>query len=200
VAVTTALEMLTAPYSPAVSAYPLNGAVHVLKVVAALAFVAGLVALARQWRARGERLASIAAAAMALGTAAGAVPYSGAEALLASDLSPAAADRRLDGVYLDHPWIGVVASAALPLVLLSLVALAVVALRHRLVPAWAAYASLAGIPVAVLAGLAGEAGWAVPHPPAWIFLGLAAYGPALLRVPEPRPAAAAEELTSRLSG
>jgi hypothetical protein len=39
--------------------------------------------------------------------------------------------------------------------------------------------SLVAIPVGILAGVLGEAGWAVPHPPAWIFLGLAAYGPAL---------------------
>jgi hypothetical protein len=48
-------------------------------------------------------------------------------------------------------------------------------------PAWAPIASLAAIPVAVLAGVLGDAGWVLPHPPAWLFLGLAAYGPALAR-------------------
>jgi hypothetical protein len=74
-----------------------------------------------------------------------------------------------------------VASIAMPVALIALVTLAVVVLRHRLAPSWAPVASLATIPMAVLAGVLTEAGWAVPHPPAWIFLGLAAYGPALAR-------------------
>jgi hypothetical protein len=74
------------------------------------------------------------------------------------------------------------ASIALPLILLGMVTLAVVVLRHRLMPAWAPVAGLVSLPVAVLAGVLGDAGWAVPHPPAWIFLGLAAYGLALLRM------------------
>ena len=58
---------------------------------------------------------------------------------------------------------------------------AVVVLRHRLLPAWAPIASLAAVPVAVLAGVLGDAGWVLPHPPAWLFLGLAAYGPRCAR-------------------
>ncbi len=41
IAVTTALEVVTAPYSPAVSAYAFNGVVHLLKVVAVVVFVVG---------------------------------------------------------------------------------------------------------------------------------------------------------------
>ena len=115
-------------------------------------------------------------------TVVGAVPYSVAEASLDSGLDPATANDRLEGVYAVHTWIGTTASVALPLMLAALVTLAVVALRHRLLPAWAPLAGLVAIPVAVLAGVLGEAGWALPHPPAWIFLGLAAYGPALLRM------------------
>jgi hypothetical protein len=88
----------------------------------------------------------------------------------------------LNQVYDQHTWIGTTSSIALPLILLAIITLAVVALRNRLLPAWAPIASLISIPVAVLAGVLGEAaGWPVPHPPAWIFLGLAAYGPALLQ-------------------
>lgn len=188
VAVTTALEVVTAPYGAAVRAYPLNGAVHVLKVVAALAFAAGLLAWLRDLRARGERIAPIAVGVLAAGTVAAAVPYSVVEALLDPGLEPAAADARLNAVHAQQPWIGALASAVLPLILLALVALAVVALRHRLVPTWAPIASLAAIPLAVLASVAAGAGWAVPHAPAWLFAGLACYGAALAPARQLAPA------------
>jgi hypothetical protein len=171
--------------------------VHALKVLAAVVFVAGLVLWAADLRRSRERVAAGAATVLATATLLGAVPYSVVETLLDPSLSPAAADARLTATYDAAPWIGVVASVALPLVVLGLGVLAVVALRRRLVPAWAPVASLTAVPVAVLAGVLGGVGWAVPHPPAWIFLGLSAYGWALLR----RPAAAAVPtgLTSRRS-
>ena len=180
VAVTTALEVVSAPYSPAVRAYLLNGAVHAVKVAAALMFVAGMLGLAAVLHRGGIRIGAVAASTLAGATAAGAVPYSVAEASLDSGLDPTAANARLEEIYAIHTWIGTAASIALPLLLIGIVMLAVVALRHHL-PSWAPIASLAAIPVAVLAGVLGEAGWALPHPPAWIFLGLAAYGPALVR-------------------
>jgi hypothetical protein len=186
VAVTTALEVVTAPYSPAVSAYPVNGAVHVAKVLAVLVLVAGGVALAGALRRRGERLAAVAVGVVSTATLLGAVPYSVVEALLSPSLAPAAAEAQLNATYEEHAWIGTVSSVAIPLVLLGIVTLAVVALRHRLVPAWAPVASLAAVPVAILAGVLGGLGWAVPHPPAWLFLGLSAYGFALLRRPASR--------------
>jgi len=57
IAVTTSAEVLTAPYSAHVVLFGLNPAVHALKVVAALTFIAGLLGLARSARAalgRGE--------------------------------------------------------------------------------------------------------------------------------------------------
>lgn len=197
VAVTTALEVATAPYSPAVSAYPLNGAVHALKVVAAVVFAAGALAVAGALRRRGERVAGVAAGVVGAATLVGAVPYSLVEAFLSPSLTPAAAEVRLDAVYAEQPWIGVVSSIAIPLVLLGIVTLAVVALRHRLVPAWAPVASLAAIPLAVLAGVLNGLGWAFPHPPAWLFLGLSAYGLALLRRPAPRIAVPAGVTSTR---
>ncbi len=185
VAVTTALELVTAPYSPTVSAYPLNGAVHVAKVAAVLAFAVGFAVLAGDLLRRGERLAAGAAGVLAGGTVLGAAPYSAVEALVSPALSPAAAEAELEATYAAHPWIGAVSSIALPLVVLSLLVFAVVALRHGLVPAWAPAASLAAVPLAVLAGVLGGAGWPVPHPPAWLFLGVAAYGVALSRRSRP---------------
>jgi hypothetical protein len=196
VAVTTALEVVTAPYSPAVSVYPLNGADHVGKLVAIVVLVAGWATWSADLRRRGERVAAGAVAVLAVATVAGAGPYSLVEAMLDPGLSPTAADARLTAIHESSPWIGAVASIALPVLLIALVTLAVVVLRHRLLPRWAPIASLAAIPVAVLAGVLGDAGWPVPHPPAWIFLGLAAYGPALARTGERLPA----ELTSRRSG
>jgi hypothetical protein len=61
-------------------------------------------------------------------------------------------------------------------------------LRRRALPRWAPVVSLLAIPVAVLAGVAGDAGLPVPHPPAWLFLGLSAYGVALLRTSASRVA------------
>ena len=181
VAVTTALEVVTAPYSAVVSAYPLNGAVHAVKVIASLSFVAGMLGFAAALRREGTRIGAAAACTLAGATAAGAIPYSVVEASLDSRLDPAAASRRLEEVYAHHTWIGTTASLALPLALIGIVTLAVIVLRRRLLPAWAPIASLLAIPVGVLAGVLGEASWALPHPPAWIFLGLAAYGLALRR-------------------
>ncbi|GAA3162538.1 hypothetical protein GCM10010531_12990 [Blastococcus jejuensis] len=183
VAVTTALEVLTAPYSPAVRAYPVNGAVHTAKVIAVVAFVAGVLMLAARLREPLGRLGSAAMAVVGLATVGGAVPYSLVEAFLDPSLPPAEADQRLEAIYAEQTWIAGVSTVALPLVLVGLVTLAVVALRRRLVPAWAPIASLVALPVAVLAGIAGEAGLPIPHPPAWLFLGLSAYGIALLRTP-----------------
>jgi hypothetical protein len=194
VAFTTALEVVTAPYSPAVAAYGLNPAVHVVKVVAAAVVVVGLVRFAAELGRSGTRVGALAAGLLALATVLGAVPYSVAEATLDADLSPAAAAARLEAIYAGHGWIAVLASIAIPLVLVGIVALAVVALRRRLVAPWAPVAGLVAIPLAVLAGVLGEAGMAVPHPPAWLFLGIAAFGPALHRVrsgaPVRRPVAA----------
>ena len=185
VAATTALEVVTAPYSPAVSAYPLNGVVHWGKVVAVLVLAVGLAGLARHLRVRGERVAAVAAGTVAVATILGAVPYSVAEALLDPDLSPGVADERLAQLHTDSTWIGTTASVALPLTVLGLVTLAVVVLRHRSLPAWAPIASLVALPLAVAAGVLGDAGWVLPHPPAWLFLGVAAYGPALARAAAP---------------
>jgi hypothetical protein len=197
IAVTTALEAVTAPYSPAVSAYPLNGVVHVAKVLAAVALVVGGMALARSLRRRGERTAAAAAGVVAVATLLGAVPYSVVEALLSPSLTPAAAEAQLEATYERHAWIGTVSSIAIPLVLLGIVTLAVMALRHRLVPAWAPIASLVAVPLAVLAGVLGGLGWAVPHPPAWLFLGLSAYGFALLHRPVPTGALPARLTSTR---
>ncbi len=185
VAVTTALEVVTAPYSPAVAAYSLNGPVHVAKVGAIVVLVLGLAGLARSLRDAGEGVAAVAAGVLALGTVVGAVPYSVVEATLDSGLAPAVADVRLEQIYLEQTWIGTSASIALPLTVLSVVVLAVVVLRRRLLPAWAPIVSLAAIAVAVVAGVLSDAGWVLPHPPAWLFLGLVAYGPALARAGAP---------------
>jgi hypothetical protein len=198
VAVTTALEVVTAPYSPQVVAYPLNGAVHAAKVVALLALVTGLLAFAGELRRKGLRVAAVAAGVLSLAMLAGAGPYSVVEALLSPSLSPAAAEAELDATYAAQPWIGAVASAALPLFVLGVVVLGVAVLRSRVLPVWAPVASLAAVPVAVLAGVLSGAGWAVPHPPAWLLLGLSAYGFALAR--RPVAATASAELTSRRSG
>jgi hypothetical protein len=181
VAVTTALEVVTAPYSPAVVAYPLNSAVHVGKVVAVAVLVVGLLAWAAHLRRHGARAAALVAGVLAIGTPVGAVPYSLAEASLDSSLTPAVADAELAALYERHAWIGVSASIALPVVVLGVVVLAVVVLRRRLVPAWAPIASLVALAVAVGAGVLAGAGLAVPHPPAWVFLGLAGYGLATVR-------------------
>lgn len=181
VAVTTALEVVTAPYSSAVSLYPLNGAVHLGKVAAVLAFTAGLLGLVEHWGNRLGRVGSVAGLALAVAALAGAVPYSIIEASLDPDLTPAAASSRLDAIYADQVWVGILASVAMPIILLSVLTLAAVVLRRRLLPAWAPVGSLAmvllGIAVVVLSE---STGVALPHPPAWIFLGLAGYGAASL--------------------
>jgi hypothetical protein len=185
VAVTTALEVVTAPYSPEVRFYPLNGPVHVAKVVAILVLVVGLAGWARELARTGRRATAIAVGAIAAGTVVGAVPYSVVEATLDGGLTPAAADAELERIYAEHAWIGAASSVALPVTVLALVAVGVLVLRGRLLPAWAPLTSLAMVPVAVLAGVLNGAGWAVPHPPAWLFLGLAAYGWALTRTRVP---------------
>jgi hypothetical protein len=185
IAVTTALEVVTAPYSPDVRAFWLNGPVHAAKVFAILLLAAGLLFWARSLARDGRRVPAVAAGLLAAATVVGAGPYSVVEATLDGALTPEAASARLDGIYADQAWVITASSVALPVLLLALVLLAVVVLRRRLLPTWAPLASLASVPVALLAGVLNEAGWPLPHPPAWLFLGLAAYGAALARVPAP---------------
>ena len=180
VAGTTALEVLTSPYSPAVRYYAVNGAVHVAKVASVLVLTAGLLLLASRLRAPLGRMGAGAMGAVGLATL-GAVPYSLAEATLDSGLTPAAASDRLDALYADHVWIAGAGMVALPVIVLGIVTLAVAVLRRRALPGWAPVVSLLAIPAAVLAGVAGDAELPVPHPPTWLFLGLTAYGIAVLR-------------------
>lgn len=177
IALTTALEVLTAPYSAHVVAYPLNGAVHLVKVLAVAAFVAGMAGYLVRFRGRLGVIGSTAAGALAIGTLLGGLPYNLAEASLDPSLTPAAANARLEAIYVAQPWITEVAGAMLPVVLLAIVVFGIVALRRRLFPAWAPAVSLVMIPVAIGAAILSEAaGLPLPHPPAWLFLGLAAYG------------------------
>ncbi|MGH2429106.1 MAG: hypothetical protein ACRDGV_09555 [Candidatus Limnocylindria bacterium] len=177
IALTTALEVLTAPYSAHVVAYPLNGAFHLLKVIAVAAFVAGMAGYLVRFRDRLGVMGSIAAGALGIGTLFGALPYNLAEVSLDPSLTPVAANAQLEAIYAAQPWITEVASAMLPVVLLGIVVFGIVALRRRLFPAWAPVLSLAMIPVAIGAVILAEtAGLPLPHPPAWLFLGLAGYG------------------------
>lgn len=190
IALTTAAEVLTAPYSSHVVLFGLNPAVHAVKVVAALVFVAGMLALAHRYRAALGRVGVGAAVALAAGTTLGAVPYSVAEATLDPNLTPAEAAAWLDAAYEKQlAWIGYLASAGMLLILVGLVALAVVVLRRRLLPRWRPVLSLSSIPLAVFAGvLGGTTDLPVPHPPAWVFLGLGiAYAGQLASAPR-RPA------------
>ena len=176
IALTTALEVLTAPYSAHVVAYPLNGAVHLLKILAVAAFVAGMAGYLLRFRERLGVIGSIAGYALAIGTFL-AGPYNLAEVSLDRSLSVVAADAQLQAIYAAQPWITQVSSVALPAVLLGIVVFGIVALRRGLFPAWAPVFSLVTIPIAFAAAiLSFQAGLPVPHPPTWLFLGLAGYG------------------------
>lgn len=199
IAVTTAAEVLTAPYSPHVSLFGLNPAVHAVKVLAAIAFVLGMCALATRHRAALGPVGVGAAAALAAGTTFGAVPYSVVETTLDPGLSPVEAAAWLEAAYGSRlAWVGYLAAAGLLLVLVGLVTLAVVALRRRTLPRWRPLLALAAIPAGVLSGVLSETtGLPVPHPPAWVFLCIGiAYAAPFVTVPSTRtprgvPAAAA---------
>ncbi len=176
IALMTAVEVLTAPYSAHVVAYPLNGAVHVLKILAVAAFVAGMAGYLVRFRERLGVIGSIAVGALAIGTFL-AGPYNLAEVSLDGSLTAVAADAQLQAIYAAQPWITQVTSVALPAVLLGIVVFGIVAMRRRLFPTWAPVFSLAMVPIAFCAGiLSFGAGLPVPHPPTWLFLGLASYG------------------------
>lgn len=198
---TTAAEVITAPYSAHVLLFELNPAVHVVKVVAALVFVTGVLALAGHDRGSLGRVGAGAAAALAAGTTMGAIPYSVVETTLSPDLDHPEAAARLDAAYeAELAWIGPLAMIGVLLVLVGLVVLAAVVLRRGLLPRWRPLVSLAAIPLGVLAGvLGGATDLPVPHPPAWVFLCLGiAYAVPLASAPSrrtppdraPRPAAA----------
>lgn len=181
VAVTTSLEVVTAPYSSSVSLYPLNGAVHMVKVVALVAFAVGMLASIEHWRDRLGRLGSAAGRALAVASVAGAVPYTVIESSLDPGLTPAAANSRLEAIHEDQVWVGILASVAMPIIVLSVLTLAAVVLGRGLLPIWAPISSLLAVPLGIAAMVLAEStGVELPHPPAWIFLGLATYGAAIL--------------------
>lgn len=180
IAVTTALEMVTAPYSATVSLYPINGVVHMIKVVVVVAFICGLLGFWVHLRDRLGLVGSIAVWALVVGTVFGPVPYSLAEASLDPSLAPGAANAQLEAIYEANEWIGALSTVGLLLILLSIVTLAVVGLRRRIFATWAPVLSVAAIPLAFAAGvLTFSVGLPIPHPPTWIYLGLASYGLAL---------------------
>jgi hypothetical protein len=190
IALTTAAEVLTAPYSAHVVLYELNPAVHAIKVIAALVFVAGILAMAARYRATMGRVGVGAAGALAAGTAMGAIPYSVVETTLAPNLDEAQAEARLDAAYeAQLAWIGHLAMAGMLLLLLGMITLAAVVLRRGLLPRWRPLSSLVALPLGVLAGVLGEtADLPVPHPPAWIFLCLGiAYAAPLIASTHGRP-------------
>ena len=172
IALTTAAEVLTAPYSAHAVLFELNPALHAVKVVAVVLFVAGMLALAARTRVALGRAGVGAAVALAVGTTMGAVPYSVVETRLDPSLSAAEAAAWLDAAYDKQlAWIGHLASVAMLLILVGLVTLAAVVLRRRLLSRWRPLISLAALPLAVFAGvLGGTTGLPVPHPPAWVFL------------------------------
>ncbi len=180
VAVTTALEVVTAPYSSAVSLYELNGVVHMVKVGALVAFAVGLLGVLAHYKDRLGRVGQGAGLALAVATVIGAVPYTFIEASLDPGLTAAAANARLDAIYDDHVWVGVLASVAMPILVLSVLTLAVVVIRRQLLPIWAPVANLLSVPFSIAVMVVSEStGVALPHPPVWIFLGLAMYGAAI---------------------
>ena len=186
IALTTSAEVLTAPYSAHVTLFELNPAVHAVKVVAALVFVVGLLALAARHRAALGRAGVGAAVALAAGTTMGAIPYSVVEMQLDPNLGPAEAAAWLDAAYESQlAWIGHLAMVGMLLILVGLVTLAAVVLRRRLLPRWRPLLGLAALPLGVLAGVLGETtGLPVPHPPAWVFLCLGiAYAAPLASAP-----------------
>lgn len=186
IALTTAAEVLTAPYSAHVVLFELNPAVHAVKVLAVLVFLAGMLALAARYRVALGRVGVGAAVTLAAGTTMGAIPYSVVETRLDPDLAPAEAAAWLDAAYEEQlAWIGQFATVAMLLLLVGLVTLAAVMLRRRLLPRWRPLLSLAALPLGVLAGVLGETtGLPVPHPPAWVFLCLGiAYAAPLASAP-----------------
>lgn len=188
IAVTTAAEVVTAPYSAHVTLFGLNPAVHVVKALTAVVFVVGMIVLAVHHRASLGRVGAGAASALALGTAIGVIPYSVLEITVDPSMSPAEAVAWLDAAYAGRlAWITPLAAAGMLLVLVGLVTLGTVVLRRRALPRWRPASSLAAIPLAVLAAVAGGAtGLPVPHPPTWVFLGLGiAYGARLRTVTRP---------------
>ena len=181
IAVTTALEVVTSPYSAHVSAFGLNGPVHLLKVVAIAVFVAGMSGLLLRFRSQLGVVGSLATGTLAIGTVVGALPYSLVEASLDPSGTPAQANVELEALYAAQPWISEASQIAMPILLLAIIVFGVVALRRSLFPAWAPVVSLVTIPLAIgVAILGGAAGLPLPHPPAWIFLGLSGYGLAML--------------------
>lgn len=176
VAATTSAELVTSPYSPWVSAYGLNPAVHVGKAVGILCFAMALLTLGMLERERLGRWGIGACGVLSLGTIAGALPYTLVETFLPTNVPPGRAERLLEEIYTAQPWIGVVSSVVLPLIVLSIVTLAVVCLRRRLGPWWVPVLSVLLVPTAIAAVAAGNAyDFPVPHPPAWLFAGLAGY-------------------------
>lgn len=176
IAVTTSAELATSPYSSWVSAFGLNPAVHLGKAVGILCFAGGILVLGVRERSRLGRWGFGACGVLALGTVAGALPYTLVEVFLPTNVPPDRAERMLEETYTAQPWIGVVSNVVLPMIVLSIVTLAVVCLRRGLGPRWVPVLSVLVIPAAIAAVAAGNAyHFPVPHPPAWLFVGLSGY-------------------------
>jgi hypothetical protein len=183
-ATTTAIELITSPYNLYGSALWLNPWVHLAKYLALIVLIVGLPGVFVRQREHAGKLGFISLAAMCLGLAAAGVPYNVVEWSVDPALGQQEAAIALDNIYgTGSIWL-VLGMPGFLAFLLGYLIFGIATLRAKILPRWTAMLSLASIVAGIasvfvdlaLPGL-------VPHPPAWLLLGLIGYGYALAHAP-----------------
>ncbi len=179
-AVTTALELLVSPYNPYGSELWLNAPVHVAKYVAGIVLLLGLPGVYLRQRKRAGRIGFLGFLAFAFGLALAGMPYNVVEFSMDPSLSQREAAEFLERTWETSVVVPILGMIGFPLVLLGLILFGIATLRASLLPRWTAWLSLASILVGIASMfLGGIFPGLVPHPPAWLTLGLTGYGYAL---------------------
>ncbi len=181
-AVVTALELVTSPYNPYSSALWINPWLHMMKYVAMIVLILGLPAVFVRQREHAGILGFVSMLMVCLGIAFAGTPYNVMEWSLDPALSKEQAAATLDKLYSTTVIWGILGMPGFLSFLLGYLLLAIATLRAKVLPRWTAVFSLISFALGIASIFVGSAlPGLVPHPPAWLLLGLTGYGLVLIR-------------------
>lgn len=175
--ITTVLELIVSPYNPHGSLLSLNAPVHAARYVAGLVLLIGLTGVYLRQRERIGKLGFFGFLGLFFGFALAGMPYTVIEFTMDPSLSQAEAAAYLDRTYENTLAFQILAGPGFLMFLLGTILFAIGTLRANVLPRWTGWLGLASLAVGIVSLFLAELlPGLVPHPPAWMLLGLIGYG------------------------
>ncbi|HUQ78548.1 MAG TPA: hypothetical protein VM427_06730 [Patescibacteria group bacterium] len=172
----TAAEIVTAPYNPQATLLGLDGPVHLIKYLAMVVLLVSLPAAFIVQRATAGRLGFAGIVLILFGLGAAGTPFNVLEMTLDPGQPVPALQATWDQLT-DTALLGALGGVGFLSFLIGIVAFALATRRAGGAARSVAAISLVGLGIAFARSLTLDAlPGVIPHPPAWMLLGLAAYG------------------------